>query len=281
MSQLAGQMTSYILTLTPSVNLPALIDIKVIFPEVYNFTGIQTSQCGEYKKTLGLSLYCQTNSELPNVIIFRGFAQAIAQGTSINLILQNVTNPAQEMTTKALSYYVREVGTNNTIQKSTGVPGLYINPGSIYEVQLSNSNSYFPLYANLNRELLLSFRPSNAFNAIQIGTAFPMISSCTVVNGLSLKNQFDPIVCSASSGVMVIKGFKTYDPEDLYLKVVTIKFLATLPSTNIITNHIEIYTFTDEGYVNKVDQSTTADTTQAQIVSLTSKFLYLSFSYQM
>ncbi len=271
MSELAGQLTSYVLTFTPSVNLPSLIDIKVVFPEIYNFSSLQASQCSEYKQTLGFNLYCQTSSELPNVVIFQNFSASIAQGTSVNLLLQNVTNPAQEMTTKSLSYFVREKGTNNTIQKSTGVPGLYINPGTVYSVQLSNFNTYFPLYSNLKREMLLSFRPSNPFNAIQIGTPFPIIQSCSIINGLSLKDDYHPIVCSASSGVMVIKGFQTYDPEDLYLKVVTIKFLATLPSTNILTNHIEIYTFLDEGYLYKVDESTTADTTQAQIVTLTSK----------
>jgi len=279
MSQQAGQLTSYVLSLVPSVNLPAYIDIKVVFPTVYDFSSIQASQCTEYKKTLGLSLHCQKNSQLKNVIVFAGFSQKIAQGTILKLLLQNVTNPQQQMTTEALSYWVREVGTNNTIQKSQGVPGLNILAGPVYQVSLDSWNPLFPLYTNFDRELVISFRPSNPFNVIKIGTPFPLVKQCTAINGLALQHQVVPIVCSPSSGVMVIKGFQTYSPNDLYLKVVKIKFTATLPSSNIETNHIEIYTFLDEGYANKVDQDTTSDTTQAQITTLTRNPLSLFLVY--
>lgn len=259
----------------PSVNLPANVDIKIIFPTVYDFSAVESTQCTE-TGGLGLTLKCVTNQQLKNVIIFQGFTNAISQGTTIQLQLTDVLNPSSEMTTEALSYWVREVGTNNTIQKAEGVPGLYINPGSISSVKITNSAPAFPLYTNIERDLILSFQPSNPFNVIKIGTSFPVISGCTVINGLSMKDEITPIVCSASSHVMVIKGQKTYTPQDIYLRTVQIKFTATMPSRNYLTNKVEIYTYLDEGFIQKVDQDTDSSASQVQVITLTS--ILFSFS---
>lgn len=270
-SQIAGEYTSYVMSLIPSVNLPANFDIKIIFPDVYDFSEVEATQCSEIGG-LNVTVVCVTNQELKNVIVFQGFVNAVAQGTTIQLQLQDILNPSYQMTTQTLSFWVREVGTNNTIQNAQGVPGLVIKPGSISSVKITNAVSNFPLYTSIDRELVLSFQPSNPFNVIQIGTSFPMIKTCTVINGLSQVDETTPIVCSPSSHVMVIKGQATYTPEDIYLKTVEIKFVATMPRRNYLTNKVEIYTYLDQGYIYKVDQDTNSSASQIQVNTLTSIF---------
>ena len=245
------------------------MDIKVIFPTIYNFSSVIPSQCSDYSGNLAMDITCNTNPDLLNVIIFGGFNKTIAQGSTIQLGLANIYNPSRKMTTESLSIWVDEVGTNNTIQKFEAVPGLTIDSGQIYDVSLTNLYSGFPLYTNLDRQLVLRFRPANPFNVIQIATAFPIVKSCSVINGLSLRNRFDPIICSPSSHVMVIKGFQTYNPQDIYLRVVEIQFLATMPSSNVLTNQVEIYTFLDEDFTQQVDENTNTDASQLQILAIT------------
>lgn len=180
------------------------------------------------------------------------------------------------MTTETLRYYVREVGTNNTIQKFEGVPGLVIDPGVVYSVSLLNRYPSYPLYTGLVRTMLLSFRPSNPCRLIQISTSFPLINSCAVIGGLSQMNSATRISCQASSHVMTISNFSLYAPDNLYLKVITVTFDALMPSIPLLTNTIEVYTYLDYQFLLPVDQDTTSVASQVQVFNLTSK-PFLSF----
>lgn len=271
-SDKAGDYSNYEFKFVPSLQLPTLIDVKIEFPVVYDLSHIQSYDCGGYTSTMTLQMYCQLVPSMKNVIIFNGFSNspAIGKGVEVTLTLANVINPPREMATETFKYYVREVGTNNTLQEHEGVSGLYINPGLIHGVVLENRYPAYPLYTNIQREILLKFRPSNPCNYIKIATSFPIISSCRVIGGLSQIDEFTSITCTASSHVILISTFKTYEPEDIYLKVIQVTMIATLPSQAIETNMVEIYTFWDAGFEEQVDEDTTSADSQVQIISLTS-----------
>jgi hypothetical protein len=222
-----------------------------------------------------LNLYCSFISEIPNVLIFSGFesAEGISQGVEIVLTVTNILNPPRKMTTETLRYYVREVGTNNTIQKFEGVPGLSIDPGLVYSVALLNRYPSYPLYTGSVRTMLLSFRPSNPCRLIQISTSFPLINACSVIGGLSQIDSSKRITCTPSSHVMTISNFDLYSPDNIYLKVITITFDALMPSIPLLTNTVEVYTYLDYQFLLPVDQDTTSVASQVQVFNLTSKEL--------
>mgnify|MGYP000929521117 FL=1 len=270
-SSLAGVISNWIVSFSPVNDIQSNIDIRILFPpEIFDFSYAQTYQCQAvttYGYALTGDIQCQFNTKFPNIITVVGNNATIPKGSSVNIRLLDFYNPARQCTTEFFTIYILEKDTNNTIEYLAGVPGLVVNPGTIDDVDLSLTYPGYQLYTNANRDFILKFRPSNPFNAVRIATAFPTITTCKVIYGLPVKDFNTPIVCTPVSNMMTIKGFATYEPEDIYLKVVQVLFRATLPGIAQILNPVQIYTYLDTEFLFPVDQNVSAFNTRQTISS--------------
>lgn len=269
-SSLAGAITNWIITIVPVDDIPALVDIRVVFPpELFNFNYAQTYQCSA-DTTQGYALsgpiQCEFNSIFTNYITFVGNNATIPKDSQVRLRMTNFINPKREVTTEFLQIYIVEKDTNNSIQIKEGIPGLVISPGGISDIAFVNPNPLFKLYTGATRTLYLEFRPSNPFNIVRIATSFPSIQSCNVIYGLARKDLKTLITCSTISNVMTITGFATYQPDDNYIELVRVSFQAVLPAVPQTLDPVEIYTYLDQVFLLEVDEDVSTANTRLSII---------------
>jgi hypothetical protein len=86
-SQLAGETSSYLFSLVPSTDLVYNVDFRITFPDIYDLSDLDTTQCISVKNSVSAAragtFACEVLSTSKNVLTFKGNSAAIVKGKHI------------------------------------------------------------------------------------------------------------------------------------------------------------------------------------------------------
>lgn len=277
-SDVAGDLTNYLILVRPTNDLSKNSVFRVTFPSYYNFTYIKNlvedfpseNPCEVVPDpstgfVLSGNITCKFSLVKDNVIEWVGNNVSIPKKSNIWLRLKNVYNPPREMDTDFLTVEVNLKNTNFTYEYEDAVNGLYIRPGPVQNFLLTPVLQ-LPLEKLKTYDFYMSFTPTSSFSTMRIVTRFRGINTCVVNNGMLPVDANSKVLCTINSNVLEISGIQQYNRKyKTNADKITIKVNAKTPSESGTQIPFEIYTYQTTYYTIKVDQDVASLKTIMQI----------------
>ncbi|EGR28803.1 hypothetical protein IMG5_168390 [Ichthyophthirius multifiliis] len=260
-NQNAGEISNYIFEMTPSTDLPADIDFRITMPEMlYDVSDYLMAQCdnipNDKQQILQGNLFCFTSK----------------LSTQIKLRLKDVQNPKKSLITDLFKYDILRSQTNTTIELAHNVIGLKILPGIITQVSLKSYYSLYDQFSGFQRQYILSFKPTNAFQSSMIVTDFESVENCQIIGGLFDKSLNEDSLCTAFANNIYLTNFQQYTRSRFSNEYIQVYFVAKIKpyafqeNELLFTEPISITTYQTENFLQIVDQDSVSVSTQIQII---------------
>ena len=262
----AGQESSYIFNIRPSEDLKNDVVFRIIFPDVYNFDkmrerlddfkSLNTCNIKIDEETLFIAkgdFSCFFHKQ-KHVIDVIGLNESIQKNSTIIIQIDEVLNPPKEFSTNFFEIQVMLKNSNHTVEYDDTIKGVDITPGELNLIEF-NPLTPIPLVNSNTYDFILKFLPTNSFESIRIVTRFKTVNYCNVQNGLKI-NGNNKIDCKGYSNILEITGFSKYIKTNrLNMDLIIIKLNGEVSENFGKMLPMEIYTYYDNNFRQKVDQS--------------------------